>query len=143
MFQFSCLPPLSVYVHLPWCVRKCPYCDFNSHVVRGVDQTRYASALVRELEHMADMCERQHVTSVFFGGGTPSLMEPETVGAVISGIRRLWPWSDQVEITLAANPTSVEAGKFAAFREPLGRKVDLPPYPSEHQTGRAAGRGRR
>jgi len=114
-----------IYVHWPFCQSKCPYCDFNSHVVRGVDQARYASALVRELEHMADMCDRQHVTSVFFGGGTPSLMEPKTVETILSAIDRLWGISQGTEISLEANPTSVEADNFKAYAKLGINRVSL------------------
>lgn len=101
-----------IYVHWPFCQSKCPYCDFNSHVMRHVDQSVYAQALVRELEWMAGETDRKPVTSVFFGGGTPSLMEPKTVETVLAAIDRLWGLNQGVEISLEANPTSVEAGRF-------------------------------
>ncbi len=109
------LPGFGVYVHWPFCQAKCPYCDFNSHVVRGVDQARYAAALVRELEYMCRACDPQPLTSVFFGGGTPSLMEAQTVATVLEAIDRLWGLTQGVEISLEANPTSVEAGNFKAY----------------------------
>ncbi len=105
-------PGFGIYVHWPFCQAKCPYCDFNSHVVRGVDQLAYADALVRELEHMARLCDPQALTSIFFGGGTPSLMEPSTVETVLGGVDRLWGIHQGTEISLEANPTSVEAEKF-------------------------------
>lgn len=108
-------PGFGIYVHWPFCQAKCPYCDFNSHVVRSVDQTVYAEALVGELEHMAALCAPQTVTSIFFGGGTPSLMEPATVEKVLTAIDRLWGIHQGTEISLEANPTSVEAGKFRAL----------------------------
>ncbi|MEQ9518179.1 MAG: radical SAM family heme chaperone HemW [Parvibaculum sp.] len=101
-----------IYVHWPFCQSKCPYCDFNSHVVRGVDQKAYAHALACELEWMAGETERKPVGSVFFGGGTPSLMEPATVEIVLNAIDRLWGLHQGVEISLEANPTSVEAARF-------------------------------
>ncbi|MDF1627662.1 MAG: radical SAM family heme chaperone HemW [Parvibaculaceae bacterium] len=101
-----------IYVHWPFCQSKCPYCDFNSHVMRGVDQTAYATALARELEWMAGESDPKPVTSVFFGGGTPSLMEPKTVEIVLAAIDRLWGLNQGVEISLEANPTSVEANRF-------------------------------
>ena len=104
-----------VYVHWPFCQAKCPYCDFNSHVRAAVDQKRWAAALVSEIEHAAALVPNRAVNSVFFGGGTPSLMEPETVDAVLTAIRSNWAFGNDVEVTLEANPTSVEAGKFAAF----------------------------
>jgi putative oxygen-independent coproporphyrinogen III oxidase len=106
-------PPLAVYVHWPFCAAKCPYCDFNSHVRDRVDQPRWARALVREIEHYAALIGRRTVTSIFFGGGTPSLMEPATVATVLSAIQRFWDLAPDVEITLEANPTSVEAARFA------------------------------
>ena len=104
-----------VYVHWPFCAAKCPYCDFNSHVRREVDQTRWRDALVRALKAEAGRTPERIVDTVFFGGGTPSLMPPETVAAVIETIRSEWTLASDAEITLEANPTSVEAGKFRAF----------------------------
>jgi putative oxygen-independent coproporphyrinogen III oxidase len=108
-------PGFGIYVHWPFCQAKCPYCDFNSHVVRSVDQSQYADALVQELEHMAGRCDPQSVTSIFFGGGTPSLMEPATVETVLGAIDRFWGINQGTEISLEANPTSVEADKFRAL----------------------------
>ncbi|MCE8000702.1 MAG: coproporphyrinogen III oxidase [Rhodobiaceae bacterium] len=108
-------PGFGIYVHWPFCQAKCPYCDFNSHVVRSIDQSAYAEALVRELEHMAALCDPQTVTSIFFGGGTPSLMEPATVETVLAAIDHLWGINQGTEISLEANPTSVEAEKFRAL----------------------------
>jgi len=109
--------PLSIYIHWPFCLSKCPYCDFNSHVVEGVDHARWAAALERELDHFAVEAPGRTVGSVFIGGGTPSLMDPETVHALMAAIRRHWPTESDLEITLEANPTSSEAARFAAFRE--------------------------
>lgn len=106
-----------LYIHWPFCRSKCPYCDFNSHVRERVDHARWRAALVAELEHYARDTEGREVTSIFFGGGTPSLMEPETVAALIARARDLFAVAPDVEITLEANPTSVEIGKFRAFRE--------------------------
>ena len=106
-----------VYVHWPFCKAKCPYCDFNSHVRHEVvDHMRYARALVRELQHMKVLAPAKTVTSIFFGGGTPSLMPPETVGHVLDAIALLWPIAADAEITLEANPTSVEAENFRGYR---------------------------
>jgi oxygen-independent coproporphyrinogen-3 oxidase len=105
-----------LYVHWPFCLSKCPYCDFNSHVRERIDQRRWREALLRELAHYAEQTPDRTVTSLFFGGGTPSLMEPETAGAVIAAMRRHWPVASEIEVTLEANPTSIEAGKFRAFR---------------------------
>ncbi|MDO8290735.1 MAG: radical SAM family heme chaperone HemW [Parvibaculum sp.] len=105
-----------IYVHWPFCLSKCPYCDFNSHVVANVDQSRWAAALVRELTFMRDLTGPRRVSSIFFGGGTPSLMEVSTVEAVIGAIQRLWYVDNDVEISLEANPTSVEATRFLGYR---------------------------
>lgn len=104
-----------LYVHWPFCLAKCPYCDFNSHVWREIDQPRWTRALIAELENAAQETPGRVVQTVFFGGGTPSLMDPETVDALLTAIRRLWPQAEDMEITLEANPTSVEAGRFAAY----------------------------
>ncbi|MCF8532550.1 MAG: radical SAM family heme chaperone HemW [Reyranella sp.] len=108
-------PPLGVYVHWPFCKSKCPYCDFNSHVRDGVEQARWRDALLKELEHAAHEAPGRRVETIFFGGGTPSLMAPETVAAVIERIKAQWDCAAEIEITLEANPTSVEAGRFAAL----------------------------
>jgi len=118
-------PGFAVYVHWPFCKSKCPYCDFNSHVRERVDHDRWRAGLLRELDHYADMTAGRTVTSIFFGGGTPSLMEPATVGAIIDRIAQRWPVADQLEVTLEANPTSVEADKFRAFRTAGINRVSL------------------
>lgn len=117
--------PLGVYVHWPFCKSKCPYCDFNSHVRDGVEQARWRAALLRELEHAAREAPGRRVETMFFGGGTPSLMEPETVAALIARTRELWDSAPEIEITLEANPTSVEAGRFAALAEAGVNRVSL------------------
>ncbi len=118
-------PGFGVYVHWPFCLSKCPYCDFNSHVREGVDHGRWRRALLAELDHYAQATPGRRVTSVFFGGGTPSLMEPETVAAVIARIAQRWDLAEDAEITLEANPTSVEAGRFAALRAAGVNRVSL------------------
>jgi len=115
-----------IYVHWPYCAAKCPYCDFNSHVPRGaVDERRYAEAIIRELRHAAALTPGRRVYTIFFGGGTPSLMQPETVAAVIEAIAALWPLAPDVEITLEANPSSVEAARFAGYRAAGVNRVSL------------------
>ena len=104
---------LALYVHWPFCVSKCPYCDFNSHVRALVDQDAWRDALLADLAHEASLLPGRTLTSIFFGGGTPSLMEPSTVAAVIDSARRLWRPAGDLEITLEANPNSVEAARFA------------------------------
>ncbi len=106
---------LAVYVHWPFCRSLCPYCDFNSHLSDQVDHGRWRDALIRELDHYAEIAGPRRVTSIFFGGGTPSLMEPDTAAAVIQAIAGHFTVDVDVEITLEANPTSVEAARLAAF----------------------------
>ena len=108
--------PLAVYIHWPYCQSKCPYCDFNSFVMGGVDHSAWRDAYRRELEHYAQLLPNRRISSVFFGGGTPSLMEPATVAEILQTTARLWTIDDNTEITLEANPGSAEADKFAAFR---------------------------
>lgn len=105
-----------LYLHWPFCQAKCPYCDFNSHVVANVDQTRWASAFESELDRIAKLTGERVLNSVFFGGGTPSLMEVSTVDRIMSRIQRNWRWANDLEVTLEANPTSVEAEKFTGFQ---------------------------
>ncbi|MGD9920385.1 MAG: radical SAM family heme chaperone HemW [Pseudorhodoplanes sp.] len=115
-----------VYVHWPFCLSKCPYCDFNSHVRHGgVDQSRYVAAYLREIETIAARTRGRTVSTIFIGGGTPSLMQPETVGAILDGIARHWTVAPDVEVTLEANPTSVEAGRFRGFRAAGVNRVSL------------------
>ena len=105
--------PLALYVHWPFCVSKCPYCDFNSHVRSSIDQDEWRNALLADLAHEARLLPERTLTSVFFGGGTPSLMDPETVEAVIEAARGHWTPAEKLEITLEANPISVAAARFA------------------------------
>ncbi|MBT3535228.1 MAG: coproporphyrinogen III oxidase [Rhodospirillaceae bacterium] len=107
--------PFAVYLHWPFCLAKCPYCDFNSHVRDGIDQDAWRRALLDELDRAAERLPGREVSSIFFGGGTPSLMPPETVGAVLERIAARWSMDPEVEITLEANPTSVEAGRFRGY----------------------------
>lgn len=105
--------PLALYIHWPFCVSKCPYCDFNSHVRANIDEDTWREALLADLAHEAQLLPQRQLTSIFFGGGTPSLMAPATVEALIDGARRLWNAAPDLEITLEANPNSVEAARFA------------------------------
>lgn len=106
---------LALYIHWPFCVTKCPYCDFNSHVRAEVDDAAWRAALLADLAHEAALTPGHQLTSIFFGGGTPSLMPPETVAALITAAQAHWPPQEPLEITLEANPSSVEASRFAAF----------------------------
>ncbi len=114
-----------IYVHWPFCLAKCPYCDFNSHVRAAVDQDRWRAALVSEIRAAAREVPGRTVTSVFFGGGTPSLMPPETVATAVETIGAAWTLADDCEITLEANPTSVEAGRFRGFRDAGVNRVSI------------------
>ncbi len=114
-----------VYVHWPFCLAKCPYCDFNSHVRGGIDEGRWRRALVAQVEEAARAVPGRVVDTIFFGGGTPSLMPPETVAAVIAAVRGGWRLADDAEITLEANPTSVEAGRFRGFRDAGVTRVSM------------------
>ena len=105
--------PLALYVHWPFCVSKCPYCDFNSHVRESVDQEMWRNALLADLAHEAAILPGRRLGSIFFGGGTPSLMPPATVAAVLDAAERAWGFEPGIEITLEANPSSVEAARFA------------------------------
>ena len=116
---------LGLYVHWPFCQSKCPYCDFNSHVRADVDQARWREALLSELDHFAARTAGRTVTSIFFGGGTPSLMPPETAAAVIERAAERWRVDPDLEITLEANPTSVEAARFAGYRAAGVNRVSL------------------
>ncbi|MFT5795960.1 MAG: putative oxygen-independent coproporphyrinogen III oxidase [Ascidiaceihabitans sp.] len=106
-----------LYIHWPFCAAKCPYCDFNSHVSRQIDHDEWRKAYLLELARAASETEGRVLHSVFFGGGTPSLMDPDVVGDIIAAIKTHWPTANDMEITLEANPGSVEAGRFAAFRD--------------------------
>jgi putative oxygen-independent coproporphyrinogen III oxidase len=116
--NFQALPPLSLYIHIPWCVRKCPYCDFNSHEPRGaLPEQEYVAALIRDLETALPLVWGRKVYTVFFGGGTPSLLSGESVAEILRQVRMLLPLALDAEITLEANPGTAEAGRFAAYRE--------------------------
>ena len=117
--------PFALYVHWPFCVSKCPYCDFNSHVRAEVDQAAWRAALLTDLAHEAAMLPGRTLGSIFFGGGTPSLMPPETVAAIIDAAAGHWQAADDVEITLEANPSSVEAAKFADLAAAGVNRVSL------------------
>jgi putative oxygen-independent coproporphyrinogen III oxidase len=117
--------PLALYVHWPFCVSKCPYCDFNSHVRAAIDEEAHAQALLRELAHEAEALGRRRLGSIFFGGGTPSLMSPGTVERVIAAAVGYWTPAGDLEVTLEANPTSVEASRFQALAEAGVNRVSL------------------
>lgn len=117
--------PLAIYIHWPYCQSKCPYCDFNSYAKRTIGEEEFLRAALAELGYYARETAGRTVTSIFFGGGTPSLMAPATVAGIIGEIARLWRLADACEITLEANPTSVEAGRFAGYRSAGVNRVSL------------------
>lgn len=114
-----------LYIHWPFCEAKCPYCDFNSHVSRSIDQKAWRDAYLIELKRAASETQGRVLNAVFFGGGTPSLMDPETVADIINAIKTHWPTANDLEITLEANPSSVEAGRFAAFRQAGVNRISM------------------
>lgn len=118
MLQLTQLPPLSLYIHFPWCVQKCPYCDFNSHAVKdGIPEKEYIQALIKDVEnHLPDIWGRS-ITSIFMGGGTPSLFSPEALDHLMAELRSRLNLKPDIEITLEANPGTVEQGKFTEFRD--------------------------
>lgn len=134
---------LALYIHWPFCLSKCPYCDFNSHASEreSIDQARWRDALLGEIDHYAALCPDRSLGSLFFGGGTPSLMDPETVHALITRARRHWPWNGDIEITLEANPTSVETSRFKAFRDAGVNRVSLGVQSLDDDALRFLGRG--
>jgi putative oxygen-independent coproporphyrinogen III oxidase len=117
--------PLALYIHWPFCVSKCPYCDFNSHVRENVDQGAWLKALLADMAHEAGLTSGRPLTSIFFGGGTPSLMPPATVATLINSAEKLWSFADNIEITLEANPSSVEAARFADLASAGVNRVSL------------------
>src|SRR6202042_2813686 len=119
-------PGFAVYVHWPFCLAKCPYCDFNSHVrATAIDEDRFVAAFRSEIRHRAEAAPGRTVRSIFFGGGTPSLMRPQTVQAIIDAVAASWSIEPDAEITLEANPTSVEAGRFRGYRTAGVNRVSI------------------
>lgn len=114
-----------LYIHWPFCQAKCPYCDFNSHVAATIDQTAWERAYLCEIERVSRETSGRVLNTVFFGGGTPSLMDPELVNAILSKVRDCWTLANDVEITLEANPTSVEAGRFQGYRDAGVNRVSM------------------
>lgn len=114
-----------IYLHWPFCQAKCPYCDFNSHVSREIDQSRWLRAYLSEIDRLAALVPGRVLSSVFFGGGTPSLMDPDVVAGILERIRRHWPTANNMEVTLEANPGSVEAGRFAGYAQAGVSRVSM------------------
>ncbi|MCG3268437.1 radical SAM family heme chaperone HemW [Yoonia sp. I 8.24] len=114
-----------LYIHWPFCQAKCPYCDFNSHVVAKIDQAAWQSAYLGEIDRIGAQTQGRILKSVFFGGGTPSMMDPDLVDAILTKVRATWSMANNIEITLEANPTSVEAGRFAGYRDAGVNRVSM------------------
>lgn len=129
-----------LYVHWPFCQAKCPYCDFNSHVAQNVDQARWARAFVDEIRRIGAETPGRALRSIFFGGGTPSLMAPETVGTVLEAAAAQWTFANNIEITLEANPTSVEAERFAGYRHAGVNRISMGIQAFNDQDLKALGR---
>jgi len=119
------LPPLALYVHIPWCVRKCPYCDFNSHTTQEIPQQHYVEALARDLASELRFVAGRKLQSIFFGGGTPSLFSADAIAAIIDNARREIGFVDDIEITLEANPGTVEQQKFAGFYQAGVNRISI------------------
>jgi len=119
MSQFtpSNLPPLALYIHIPWCVKKCPYCDFNSHAVRGeIPEAQYVKTLLADLEREQNAAQGRPISSIFIGGGTPSLFTAQAIGAILHGADKIVPFAPDIEITMEANPGTFEKERFAGFQ---------------------------
>ena len=126
MLNMTLTNPFAVYLHWPFCLSKCPYCDFNSHVRHGgIDEARFVRAFGTEIASTAERVPGRSVSSIFFGGGTPSLMQPSSVAAILEAIAKHWTIAPDAEITLEANPTSVEAGRFRGYRAAGVNRVSL------------------
>jgi oxygen-independent coproporphyrinogen-3 oxidase len=137
----SAREPLAIYIHWPFCRSKCPYCDFNSHVREGVDAQRWTRVLVADLERQAELAPNREVASIFFGGGTPSLMPSATVAALVARVNGLWPTAPDLEITLEANPNSAEAERFAGFAKAGINRLSLGIQSLDPDALRFLGRG--
>ncbi len=134
-------PPLSLYVHVPWCVRKCPYCDFNSHEQRGdLPEHAYVDALLQDLEEQLPRVWGRRLESIFIGGGTPSLFSPEAIDELLSGLRARLPWRPDLEVTLEANPGTAERGYFRGYREAGINRLSLGIQSFDPELLRAIGR---
>jgi putative oxygen-independent coproporphyrinogen III oxidase len=133
--------PLAIYIHWPFCRSKCPYCDFNSHVRERVEASAWTSALIADLDRQAELAPEHQVVSIFFGGGTPSLMPPETAAALIERVKRHWRTAPGLEITLEANPNSAEAERFAGFADAGVNRLSLGVQALDREALKFLGRG--
>src|SRR3990167_1645565 len=120
------LIPLTLYIHIPWCVRKCPYCDFNSHALKNeLPETAYISALINDLKQDLIFVQNRKLNSIFIGGGTPSLFSPKSIELLLTQVQSLIPFAKEIEITLEANPGTVEQARFAGFKQAGINRVSL------------------
>jgi putative oxygen-independent coproporphyrinogen III oxidase len=134
-------PPLSLYVHMPWCVRKCPYCDFNSHVAPDrIPERAYVAALLDDIEQDLPLVAGRKITSIFFGGGTPSLFAPDAIDELLAGVRSRVPFDSGIEVTLEANPGTIEHGRFAGYKAAGVTRVSLGAQTFDEQRLRVLGR---
>jgi putative oxygen-independent coproporphyrinogen III oxidase len=133
--------PLAIYIHWPFCRSKCPYCDFNSHVRERIDASAWTTALIADLDRQAELAPEHEVVSIFFGGGTPSLMPPDTTAALIERVKRHWPAAPDLEITLEANPNSAEAKRFAGFASAGVNRLSLGIQALDEKALKFLGRG--
>ena len=141
MFSFAAPPPLSLYIHLPWCVRKCPYCDFNSYRLgEELPEQAYIDALIRDLDQDLPRVWGRRIQSIFLGGGTPSLFLPDSIDALLSAVRARLPFDADSEVTLEANPGSVDLGRFKGFREAGVNRLSIGVQSFEEEKLRALGR---
>lgn len=131
---------LGLYIHLPWCEKKCPYCDFNSHERQNLPEDRYVDALLRDLDHDAELAGKRHVSSIFIGGGTPSLFSASAIHRLLQGVNQRLVLAEDIEITLESNPGSAEAGKFAGFRAAGVNRLSLGIQSFQDSALRALGR---
>lgn len=140
MIQLTELPPLSLYIHTPWCIRKCPYCDFNSHTSQQIPENAYLAALSCDLEHDLRFVQGRPLGSIFIGGGTPSLLSPDFYRELLSRIKGQIDWADDIEITMEANPGTVEQKSFAGYREAGINRLSLGIQSFDEQKLQALGR---
>ncbi len=124
--KLAALPPLALYIHIPWCVRKCPYCDFNSHErAAALPESDYLACLFRDIEASLPSVWGRRIVSIFIGGGTPSLFSPQAIDALLSGVRARLQVAPDAEVTLEANPGTVEAARFRGFREAGVNRISI------------------
>lgn len=140
MLQLTELPPLSLYIHTPWCIRKCPYCDFNSHTSKQIPESAYLKALLSDFDNDRQYIQGRPLRSIFIGGGTPSLLSPAFYGSLLANIKDKMDWANDIEITMEANPGTVEQKSFAGYREAGINRLSLGIQSFDDQKLEALGR---